>query len=56
MTNPMGSADGARDDRAAQLAPPLTIADGEVDEVVDIVARALDEVLVGATGAATSVG
>jgi adenosylmethionine-8-amino-7-oxononanoate aminotransferase len=38
------------------LAPPLTIAEGEVDEVVDIVARALDEVLVGATGAATGVG
>jgi adenosylmethionine-8-amino-7-oxononanoate aminotransferase len=38
------------------LAPPLTIAEGEVDEVVDIVARALDEVLVGAAGAATSVG
>jgi len=38
------------------LAPPLTIAEGEVDEVLDIVGRALDEVLVGATGAATSVG
>jgi adenosylmethionine-8-amino-7-oxononanoate aminotransferase len=35
------------------LAPPLTIADDEVDEVLGIVGRALDEVLGGAAGAAS---